>query len=200
MTNWFLKAKHWQLFLLTFGLPFIFQIISMVSMVTSSLSRGESEVEPAFAFSYIMPFFIIMIFILMFGLMGWMWSMTTGLQKMLPDQVSMNQRLFKIFFFIPVVYLFVFIGFFFWSFQSAFADPNFNPENIATGFAIIFPIHLFSMFCLFYVLYFTAKTIKTVELQRDVTFGDFAGEFFLLWFYPIGVWLIQPRINKLVEN
>jgi len=58
-------------------------------------------------------------------------------------------------------------------------------------------VHLFSMFCLFYCLYFIAKALKTVELQRPVTFSDYAGEFFLLWFYPVGVWILQPRINQI---
>ena len=66
--------------------------------------------------------------------------------------------------------------------------------------AIILPLHLFSMFCILYSLYFVAKTFKTVELQREVTFSDFAGEFFLIWFYPIGIWIVQPKINKMVED
>ena len=48
------------------------------------------------------------------------------------------------------------------------------------------------------MLYKAAKTIKTVELQKKVTFSDFAGEFFLLWFSPIGIWILQPKINKFV--
>jgi hypothetical protein len=32
-----------------------------------------------------------------------------------------------------------------------------------------------------------------------VKFRDFAGEFFLVWFYPVGVWIIQPKINKMIE-
>ena len=64
---------------------------------------------------------------------------------------------------------------------------------------IIFPIHLFSMFCIFYLMYKAAKTIKIVEVQKSVKFVDFAGEFFLLWFFPIGIWFLQPKINKLAE-
>jgi hypothetical protein len=64
---------------------------------------------------------------------------------------------------------------------------------------IVFPLHLFSMFCIFYCLYFVAKTFKTVELQREVQFSDFAGEFFLIWFFPVGIWVIQPKINKMIE-
>ncbi len=71
---------------------------------------------------------------------------------------------------------------------------------IAGAMAIIVPMHLFSMFCIFYSLYFVAKTFKTVELQRETAFSDFAGEFFLIWFYPIGIWIIQPKINKIVET
>jgi bacteriorhodopsin len=67
-------------------------------------------------------------------------------------------------------------------------------------FALVVPLHLFSMFYIFYTLYFAAKTVKTVELQREVTFSDFAGEFFLIWFYPVGVWIIQPKVNKMIEG
>jgi len=52
---------------------------------------------------------------------------------------------------------------------------------------------------MFYCLYFNAKALKTAELQKPLTFSDFAGEFFLLWFFPIGIWILQPRINKLFD-
>ena len=64
----------------------------------------------------------------------------------------------------------------------------------------VVPLHLFSMFCMFYLLYFVSKTLKTVELKREVTFSDFLGEFFMIWFFPFGIWIIQPRINKLVNG
>ena len=56
------------------------------------------------------------------------------------------------------------------------------------------------MFGIFHTMYFAAKTIKCVELKRNVTFSDIAGEFFLIWFFPIGVWILQPRINKLIDG
>jgi putative effector of murein hydrolase LrgA (UPF0299 family) len=62
---------------------------------------------------------------------------------------------------------------------------------------LVIPLHLFSMFCMFYQLYFVSKTIKTAELKRKVTFSDYLGEFFMIWFFPIGIWIIQPKINRL---
>lgn len=61
----------------------------------------------------------------------------------------------------------------------------------------IIPAHLISMAGIFYSLYFAARALKSVELQRSVSFNDFRREFFLLWFFPVGIWLIQPRINRL---
>jgi formate-dependent nitrite reductase membrane component NrfD len=64
----------------------------------------------------------------------------------------------------------------------------------------LLPLHFLSIFCIFFVLYFVAKTIKTVELQKATNFGDFAPEFLMLWFYVVGIWIIQPRVNRLVAN
>ena len=47
---------------------------------------------------------------------------------------------------------------------------------------------------------FVAKTIQTAESQRTVSFGDYIGNFFLIWFLPIGVWILQPKINELVAT
>jgi bacteriorhodopsin len=65
---------------------------------------------------------------------------------------------------------------------------------------IAFPINLIGLACIIYCIYFVARTIKMVELQRKVIFSEFIFEFFLIWFYPIGVWLIQPRINRIIQK
>ncbi|HMQ60497.1 MAG TPA: hypothetical protein PKE06_07510 [Flavilitoribacter sp.] len=49
-------------------------------------------------------------------------------------------------------------------------------------------------------MYIAAKTLKSVELQRNVVFGDFIGEFVLIWFQFTGVWFIQPKLNKWADK
>jgi hypothetical protein len=78
--------------------------------------------------------------------------------------------------------------------MSQLGEPNFML------FTLIFPLHLISMFCVFYCLYFVTKVIKTVERQEKVSFGDCLGDFFLIWFFFIGIWIIQPRINALYQK
>ncbi len=72
-----------------------------------------------------------------------------------------------------------------------------NPAAIA---GIIVPLHLFSMFIIFWGIRFAAKTLKSVELGRMAKFGDYAGEFFLIWFSIIGYWVLQPRLNEFVKE
>jgi hypothetical protein len=195
----FLKAKHWQLFLLMFGVPLLFQIFMMV---TAFANIGKDS-DPMFMFNYFKLFPILMI-IFMGVFFGWFWSIAIGLQNKIPSTVKMKVTKFKIFFFIPMVYmLFITIGIgslFTWLPEAAKSGEQPDVGLFGIGMAVIFPLHLFSMFCIFYCLYFVAKTFKTVELQRETTFSDFAGEFFLIWFYPVGIWIVQPKVNKIVEG
>ena len=198
MIQKFLKAKHWQLFTLMFGIPFGFQIIMLISMFSNF--DIESNPDPKLMFDFFKFFPIIMV-LYMAIFFGWFWSIAIGLQNKIPESVTMKVGKFKFFFFIPIVYILlisVLITLIFTSFSFGY---NLSPNKIAFIIPIvILPLHLFSMFCIFYTLYFVSKTFKTVELQREVKFGDFVGEFFMFWFYFIGIWFIQPKINKIASN
>lgn len=76
-----------------------------------------------------------------------------------------------------------------------------DPSGSTSSYAglIIIPV-LLVMICLFYILSFVARSLTAVERQKQVTFYEYAGAFFLVWFYPIGIWFIQPKINALFAN
>jgi hypothetical protein len=193
--NLFLKAKHWQVFLATFGLPIMLEIIMMASIFASFAHNSGKDV-----FNLYFRFFPFIMLLFMGTLFGWLWSVAIGLQKMVPPEVKMKVTKFKIFFFIPVIYILLICLFIGSMFGAQFSPDNQSLPLIFSAFAIIVPVHLFSMFCIFYCLYFVAKIFKTVELQRPVTFSDFMGEFFMIWFHFIGVWVLQPKINKMIEK
>lgn len=193
-----LKAKHWQLFLLTYGIPIFLQIVFMVSMF-SSIAMNPNE--PAEFFTYgggvIFGLLIIMTILSNGILLAWMWTAATRLQNYLPEDVNMKIGRFKVFFVIPFAYIVLFlfgIGVLFLTIDSGFKPGPFY------FFTLIIPLHLFAMFCIFHSIYFIAKTIKSVELQREAKVEEYLGEFFLVWFYLIGVWILQPKINKWVEE
>lgn len=185
MKEKFLKAKHWQIFIVTFGLPFLLDLILMPMSIENTTPGDMIKFMP-----------VIMI-VFMAGFFGWLWSIAIGLQEKVPSDVKMKVSKFKIFFFIPLVYILLIMGFMGTIFGGVSQEPN--VALIGVIMAIIIPIHLLSMFGVFYSLYFVAKTFKTVELQKEVSFSDFGGEFFLIWFFPIGIWIIQPKINKMIS-
>jgi hypothetical protein len=180
----FLTLKHWQLFSLLVIIPVAFQLV----MIGLSISN-ENPVTIILTFPVIMLFGTGLLF-------GWLYAVGTHLHSLLPATVSMNLRRFKLFLFIPVIYIFSMLIFITLGILQLININTFDPVIIL----IIVPLHLFSMFCIFYCLYFNAKAFKAVELQRPVKFNDFIGEFFLTWYFPIGIWFLQPRLNKLFDS
>ena len=47
---------------------------------------------------------------------------------------------------------------------------------------------------------FTSKIFKSVMLNSNARFSNYAAEFFFLLFSPGGVWIIQPQLNRLVND
>jgi hypothetical protein len=80
-----------------------------------------------------------------------------------------------------------------------FSEISVEGELNLKMFTIIAPIYLFSIFCTLYCFYFIAKVLKIIEHQKDVVFNDYALEFFGVWIFPIGVWFIQPMVNKVFD-
>ena len=200
MIRLFLKAKHWQLFTLMLGIPLIYQFYAMsqiwgLQTHPEQVAEGEGFkeilneefIQLDFFFPFTMIFFSLLIF-------GWFWSIAIGLQKKIPKGIEMKVKKFEVLFFFPLVYIILLMLYITGLFNGM---GTFNLLSGGWFIAIILPLHLFSMFSIFYSIYFAARTIKTAELQRNVGFGDFAGEFFLLWFYFIGIWIIQPKVNRL---
>lgn len=190
MERLFLKAKHWQIFILVFGIPLAFQMIFIFRFLSNLNFMMEPDLNDIFAYTRSI---LIMVMVVMLITYSWFWSMAIGLQKKVQAEVKMKVTLFKVFFIVPIVYIILF---------SIFILSILNSGEFPNPFIIliILPVHFFVIFCSFYCIHFIAKTIKTVELQREVKFSDFVAEFFLIWFYPIGVWILQPRINKFIET
>ncbi len=54
-----------------------------------------------------------------------------------------------------------------------------------------------TFFGIIYTFYNVPKSLKSIELDRKVPFRECFVDAFLLFAFPIGVWFIQPRINRL---
>ena len=199
MIQFYLRAKHWQVFLLTFALPFVSQIV-MTGGFIIQLQPLEDGGVPQFPINLFLVFGVVMLLYVAF-LFSWYWSVVFGLRDKLPAGLKLKYNRFKIFFFSPLIY-FLCLGFFFSYFFNLVQDneaPNF--VFVIPVFLVVFLLHFYAMFCMIFIMYFTAKTIKSVELQKEAHFSDYFLEFILVWFLPIGIWMLQPKINSFnLEN
>ena len=59
---------------------------------------------------------------------------------------------------------------------------------------------IYLMYATINSLSFPAKVLNSIERNREVSLSDYIGDFFLIVFLPIGIWFLQPRINRILEN
>ncbi|MGA8503302.1 MAG: hypothetical protein WB683_17255 [Candidatus Sulfotelmatobacter sp.] len=168
----FLRAKSWEIALLLLGI----MLASMVAMVDSI------QATPVGSFGKDSLPFVGLTLSFMFVSIGWFGAAGSFLNSIVQPGLRPGSRLFRFSLVYPLLYTAAFLIVF--------------PPS-PTMLLVIFPLHLVAIFCVFYLPIFVSKNLALVEMGKDVTFYDYAGPFFLLWFLPIGLWIVQPRINKL---
>lgn len=65
---------------------------------------------------------------------------------------------------------------------------------------ILIPFGIYMFFALIYSVVFACKTITMIELKKEVNFSDYLGNFLLMLFLIIGIWILQPKITKLIAE
>lgn len=174
--RFFLRAKHWQIFLLLFLLPTVVEFGSIDFVKTNLRSWNDPDTATLLFLG------AMLLYLLCF--LAWFWSMGS----LFAANVDSKLKLRPVFFRFALLYPLLYTPVFFWFVLT----PGLGSA------AIIIP-HLFCMFCVFYCLYFVSKNLVMAETGKPASFYNYAGPFFLLWFFPIGIWIVQPRVNRLYE-
>ncbi len=178
LSRFFLRAEHWQIFLLSFGLSFIgFMAFDM--NLSRNAGQGSSRINLP------IMIFIALTMLSMYCVIAWLGALGSFLSHIVHPTLNLGNRFFNFSIVYPSVYFILFAAF------------VLSPNSHLPLFVV--PLHLVAMFCMFYLIYFVSKALVMAEAARPVSFYDHAGAFFLLWFFPLGIWVIQPRINRLFQ-
>ncbi len=202
----FLKAKHWHLFLVFFGLPLVFNIILVTGILSSAKSFSTNPLENFNSTTSMMQemgYFFLIIMISVYSVFFWVWSIANGLKHKLPTTVTYNFKAFNgaiiacVISFLGIAYIFLNL----FQFNTLRPSNYLNHTQQFKSYITLFvPLQFVMVGLMIYCYNFAAKVIKTAHLQRIPKFSDYAEEFFLLLFNVIGVWIIQPRVHKLLND
>jgi len=64
----------------------------------------------------------------------------------------------------------------------------------------ILPFHFGAMFCMFLLMILTSRTIIRFEKDENFKESSGIGLFFGIWYFFIGIWYIQPKLNEYVKR
>lgn len=122
---------------------------------------------------------------------GWVLILGYGLSK---RQKSLDSIQFKVFMWTGIQLIFVVI------LLRLLMETG--VIEIVAGFSNMLNITvvIYLILSLSIIYTYPAKTLKQLEAKDEIDINDYFGDIFLLLFWPIGTWTIQPRINKLKED
>ena len=176
----FTKSKHYQIFIAYLGISLLVNFLFAKPPKNDGLF--EMQGPPLSPWVFVVAISTLAL---------WLWSIGTYSYRQVENIVQWKKGLFNFTSFYPILYV---------SYLSYELDvyelENFTPEL----FQMIMIAHTALMFCLLYNSMFAARAFKTAETGRVAKFQDYAGEFFMILFYIIGFWILQPRVNKLCEE
>jgi len=175
--SFFLRAKHVQIFLLFVVVCYVGPIITWL-FIAGRTSQGLQASD--------LLLLGLVTAIQVFGFLSWFLCVGLFLCTILRPALKPKVGFFEVAVVFPILY--------------SFAVPTLFLNDSQLISDILIPLHLFAMVCAFYCFSFVAKCLARVETGKAQPFSKYAGTFLLLWFFPLGVWIIQPKINRLYRE
>jgi hypothetical protein len=169
--EYIVKLKHWQIFLVLGTVYILYLILSGINFTFGKITSHELSIM------------IGIITICLFFL----WVLVIGLYlNSIPD----NPYKFNKWILILSIFWCI-IGY-----SELLLQRLENNNNIVPGW-ISFSITLLTFLSLYYTFYNVPKSLKSIELGRKSKFTDYIVTAILIFAFPIGIWFIQPRVNRI---
>lgn len=166
-----LRLKHWQIFIAIFGAPILFFCILI----------NLDDWDPIFAFSPLLA-------LVFFGtLLLWFYVLATSLQTRHGSIETLVIKNYKIVLYVNLGYFALMILGMLGVQLVDYSDWKFSLDLISQGTYL-------------YMVWYISKSLRTVELQKEAQFSEYISTLIVLWFVPVGIWIIQPRINKIFDS
>jgi len=171
--NKFLRLKSWQTFGLIIIMPILFIILGAILSKTTGIK------------TFVIVFPVLAVLTMMISYYGWIWTAGIVMYKQSNSERKLSLNVFKLLF---ILSLFCFL----------IITPILRKVLSQNNQYFIQILALASLCSFFYCIYFIVKTIRDIEKQRNIKTNSGFLDFILIWLLPIGIWILQPRINAIL--
>jgi hypothetical protein len=167
--------------LLLFAILAVPLILEQLLVITIGISEFTQGLYPV---TYLISVGIVLV---------WIYSIGMGLVSKPNNYSQMVKRYLFVFSMVVMALCPIYVvssGRLNWSLNSAPTESLISDASL--GFI---PIVAF-----LYSLFFVSGVLSGVEEENGSTNSNRLKYFFLVWYFPIGVWFVQPKLNKYVER
>jgi hypothetical protein len=79
--------------------------------------------------------------------------------------------------------------------EARMVSNSFEAQDIIYTIAM-----LYGLFAAIQMIIFASKTITKIEFQREVSVNDYFSNILLMVFIFVGIWILQPKVNRLIAQ
>jgi len=177
--SYFVRAKAWQI-----------MVVLLILFASFQYLYGNFSVENNHI-TVISIKLIIISFLVVF--IGWLFSIGIFLNNKIENIIKPKMHMFYLAIIIQVMnYAF----YMFYFFDRFIEDRNMQSIH----FMMMQTSNFVAFFCMIYIMFFIAKNLVMAEENKIIKVSDYFKEFILLLFYAVGIWFIQPRINRIFND
>jgi hypothetical protein len=189
--SFFTQSKSWMLFVFLFLIPFILNGGLMLFTVATLLSQPDEE-NAAQLLDVWGPIMALGVGLPVLGFLGWLWACGVELrQRLTPSPTSPSYLfhaalLFTSGFLIANCLLLA-------SLFSSDPPPSTQLQHEPV-------LGFIAVSALVYCYWFVARNLHQAERQQNPQAPGVFANLVWVWIFPIGIFLLQPRINKITAN
>jgi hypothetical protein len=179
LRHFFLHANRWQMLLLFLAAGVVGQFVGPIAIIVTAPSSIDLGWPRIVAIGLLEAISEVV-------LLCWVWFVGSFLCSVVEPDVRPSQVLFRVAIICPLLFA-----------LGAFAF-MINPKPYLPP--LIVTLSLFVLVCLIYDFDFVTRNLILAETGQPRMPGEGAVTFLQVFFLPVGVWFIQPRINRLYSE
>ncbi len=140
-------------------------------------------------------FLIELALLYLFAFTGWLYAITISLNETLASEDRKKNGFFRF----SCLFYVLFLGGSILISGGGYSITTRNYAEFGALLWILLPLNLYSTFSAFYILYRAAKAISMAGTKREPRSENATSTWFMaLMFYPIGIWSVQPKVQRLL--